>query len=162
TVVQQISGNRYIGTGVQLRFDDKRKLVKIVVPFRRGPARKAGARPGDLIIKVNDVATKGMSLEKVVTLLRGDEGTKVTVEVRQPGAKQTRTLQMTRSVVPFDSVYGYRRASEEDWKFRPDATAPIAYLWVKAINSSTLHDLRKLERRLKAEGARALVLDLRF
>ena len=36
--------------------------------------------------------------------------------VRQPGAAQTRTLKLTRAVIPLDSTYGYKRAGEEGWE----------------------------------------------
>jgi carboxyl-terminal processing protease len=161
-MTQQIGSNRYVGTGVQIRYDEKAKLAQIVVPFRRGPARRAGAKPGDLILRVDDTDVHDVGLQKVVHLLRGEAGTPVSAVVRQPGAKETRTLKMIRNEIPFDTVMGYRRISEESWKYRADCKAPIAYAWVKAINSSTAHELRVLERRLKAEGIRALVLDLRF
>ena len=51
---EMIAGNRYVGTGIQIRKNDKEKLTQIVIPFPGGPARKAGARPGDLIVEVRD------------------------------------------------------------------------------------------------------------
>src|SRR5262249_6136911 len=100
--------------------------------------------------------------EKVVAMLRGPEGSSLTIVVRQPGAAETRTLKMTRAVVPLDSLFGFRRAGEEDWNYGVDPEARIAYVWVKAIKASTLHELRQVERRLQADGMRALVLDFRF
>jgi carboxyl-terminal processing protease len=156
------SANRYVGTGIQIKLDPKRKLTQIVVPLRRGPARRAGARPNDLIVRINGKSAKGLSIQKVVELIRGEEGTPVTLDVRQPGSQQLRTLKMIRSVVPFENVLGYRRRSEEEWNYRVARDAPIAYVWVKSVTASTLHELRQVERKLKAQGVRALVLDLRF
>jgi carboxyl-terminal processing protease len=160
TRMQQINLNRYIGIGVQLNYDGDRKLTRIIVPIRRGEAYRAGAKVGDLILKVNGVNTHGKSLQEVVTLIRGEEGTPVTLEVQQPDGP-VRVLRMKRALVPFDSVYGYRRGPKEGWLYRVDPAAPIAYLWLHTINISTVHDLRQLERRLKADGIRALVLDMR-
>ena len=61
-------------------------------------------------------------------------------------------------VVPFETAVGYRRVSEEDWDFRPDPAAPIAYVRLDASKASTLQELRQLEPRLQKEGFRALVL----
>ena len=159
---EQISGNRYVGTGIQIGIFGKERRPQIVNAFRGGPARRAGSRPGDLILQVDGKDTRDVKLSKVVDWLRGEEGTKVTMTVRQPGETQSRTLNMTRGVIPFDTVFGYRRISEESWQYRVSPSEAIAYVWVEAINSSTLHQLRQAERLLRTEGARALVLDLRF
>jgi C-terminal peptidase prc len=160
---EQLRDNRYVGIGIRLTRNEKEQFPQIESPFRRGPARVAGARPGDLIVEIDGRNTKGvLDLEKIVTWLRGEAGTSVTVVVRQPGAAETRTLKLVRGVVPIDSVYGYRRTSEESWDYLADRDAGIAYVWVMSIKSSTLHELRQAERRLRADGAKALVLDFRF
>jgi carboxyl-terminal processing protease len=159
---EQIAGNRYVGTGIQIRFDDKEKLTQIVLPFPGGPARRAGAKANDLIVKVDGKDMAGHTLQQVVAALRGEEGTKVTMTVRQPGTDQTRDLPMTRGVVPFATVTGFKRVGEEAWQYRVDPETPVAYLRLAAINAGTLHDLRKAEAKLREEGAKALVLDLRF
>lgn len=160
--VEQISGNRYEGTGIQLAMNAEEKLARIVATFPGSPARRGGMKPGDLILKVDDTDCKGLTLRQVVDLLRGAKGSDLTVIVRQPDAKQERSIQMTRGVVPFDTLAGYRRAGEESWDHRIDPAVPVAYVMVKAINAGTLHELRRLERRLQGEGVSALVLDLRF
>src|SRR5262249_51229317 len=128
----------------------------------RGPARQAGAKPGDIIVSVDGKDTKGVPLPKVIDWIRGDEGEPVTLAVRQPKETETRTLKMIRAKVPFDTVLGYRRASAEEWRYRMDPDAPIGYLTIRTLNAGTLHDLRQAEAHLQSEGARALVLDLRF
>jgi carboxyl-terminal processing protease len=160
-VNEQIAGNRYVGIGIQLRMNNEEKLPQIVDPFRRGAARQAGAKAGDVILQVDGQSTAGVTLRQVVEWLRGDEGTPVTIVVRQPGAKETRTLAMTRAVVPFDTVFGYLRTGEDNWRFRVEAAAPVGYVCVSSVSSSTLHELRQVERRLQAEGVRAVVLDFR-
>ena len=160
---EQLRGNRYVGIGIQLAGNEKEQFPQIVIPFRRGAARTAGAKPGDLMVEIDGKSTKGvLDLEKIVEWLRGEEGTPVTVVVRQPGAAEPRTLKMVRAVIPLDSVLGYRRAGEDGWDYRIDRDAGIAYVWVQSIKSSTLHELRQVERRLRADGAKAVVLDLRF
>jgi carboxyl-terminal processing protease len=162
-IAGQISGNRYIGIGIQIAQEPREKLPKIVTPIRGGPAHKGGMRAGDLILQVDGKDLRGVGLQKAIEWLRGEEGTSLTVVVQQPGGKP-RTLKLTRTVVPFEDVYGFRRAGD-DWTFRVAAdgkTSPVGYLAVRAVRSSTLHELRKLEPKLRAEGARALVLDFRF
>ncbi len=161
-IAEQIAGNRYVGIGVQIRKENNSEWTQIVTPLPHSPARRAGVKAGDLVLQVDGKSTEGLNLPEVVKLLRGEEGTSLTLVVRQPDSAETRTLKMTRGVIPFETVIGYRRLSEDDWQFRIDPTEPVAYLSVKSLTSSTLHDLRQLEQRLQAESCRALVLDLRF
>jgi carboxyl-terminal processing protease len=156
------TGNRYVGTGIQIRIDQKEKLAQIVVPFPGGPARKAGALPGDLITAVDDQDMKGQSIREYVRRLQGEEGTEVSMTVRQPGESKTRRLPMIRGVVPFSSVHGYRRTGEESWSFLVDPKSEVGYLSLDDIHSSTLLELRQIESMLREQGVRALVLDLRF
>jgi carboxyl-terminal processing protease len=159
--LEQAAGNRYVGTGIQIRLNQEEGYTQIVIPFPRGPARRAGAKANDLIVEVDGVSMKGVSLPKVVERLSGKEGTKVIMVVRQPGETETRTLNLTRAPIPFDTAVGFRRLSEEDYDFRVDASEPIAYVRLTSINSSALHELRKVEGKLRSSGARAMVLDLR-
>jgi carboxyl-terminal processing protease len=142
--------------------DEKEKRAQIMVAMRNGAARKVGIKPNDLIMSVEGKDTKGVAIPKIVEWLRDEEGTKVTVVVKQPGAEESRTYTMTRAVVPFDSLAGYRRASEAAWDYRPNQDDPVAYVRVDALRISTLQELRQLEPQLRAKGFRALVLDLRF
>ena len=123
--------------------------------------REAGAKAGDLIVEVDGKDTLGVKLRTVVDWLRGEEGAPVRVVIRKPGEKANRTLHLTRSVVPFQMVEGYRRAGE-GWTYRIDPATPVAYVRIASITSGTLHELRQLEPQLRGEGVRAIVLDLRF
>jgi carboxyl-terminal processing protease len=132
-----------------------------VEPFRGGPARRAGALPGDRIVSVDGVATARKRLRQVVEMLRGAEGTAVTVVVRQPMAEE-RTLKITRDVVPLDTIFGAHRTKGGAWNYRTKPNEPIAYLRIPELRASTLHELRRLEERLRDERCSALILDLRF
>jgi carboxyl-terminal processing protease len=152
--------NRYVGSGIQIRLDPKAGYTQIVTPTRGGPMHRAGARPGDLIVAINGKDVKGVSLRDVVNLLRGEEGTRVTVGVREPRASEARVLKIVRGVAVFDSVFGYRRAGD-GWTYRVAQDTPIGYVHLTSIMSSTLHELRRVEPRLQAEGVKGLVLDMR-
>jgi carboxyl-terminal processing protease len=161
-VLDQINHNRYVGTGIQITMNPKENAVQIVVAFPNGPARRGGARSGDLIIEAAGKNVTGANIRQVVDLLRGEEGTSVTMVVRQPGAKETRKISMIRGVIPFETVVGHRRLGEEKWDYHAPGKEKIAYLRLASIRSSTLHELRQVESRLRDQGFQALVLDLRF
>jgi carboxyl-terminal processing protease len=161
--IEQVAKNRYVGTGIQVSYTNpEQEWVQIVTPIVRGPARRAGAKAGDVIVEIDGVSAKGMKLPELVRRLRGDEGTKVTMVVRRPDGSDTRTLPMTRSVVPFETAVGYTRITDDKWNFRVDAATPIAYVRVGSLVVSTLQELRQIERQLHADGIKAIVLDLRF
>jgi C-terminal peptidase prc len=159
-VAEQVNANRYVGIGVQIGISKKDKLPCVITPMRRGPLREAGVKAEDLIVAVDGKSTRDMPLSQVVQWLRGEEGAPVALVVQTPGDKTTRTVRLTRSVVPFESVFGYRRAGE-GWSYRIDPAA-VGYAHIASITKSTLHELRNAQRDMQREGVRALVLDLRY
>jgi carboxyl-terminal processing protease len=161
-VQEQINANRYVGIGIALaKVAGKDDHAKVTSTIARGAARKAGMLADDIIESVDGKDTKDVALGQVVDWLRGGEGTTVTVTVRQPNAKESRTLKMVRAKVPFEHVFGYRRISDEEFDFRVDPAAPIAYVRIGAMSISALHELRQFERKLHAKGFKALIIDLR-
>src|SRR5258708_31937923 len=74
---------------------------------------------------------------------------------------ETRMIVVIRGTVVFETLAGLRKTGDDQWDYRIEPSSPIHYVKIVQINGSTAHDLKKLERRLRTEGARALVLDLR-
>ena len=87
---EAIQANRYVGIGIQLRIDPDEKLPQILIPFRGGPARRAGIKVNDLILEVDGKSTKEVPLVKVIDWIRGEEGTNFTMVVRTPGEAKAR------------------------------------------------------------------------
>ncbi len=161
-VAERFEGNRYVGIHIALSMDDKEKLPTIATAFERGPADRAGAKRGDLIEEIDGVATKGMKLHDVVDLLRGEDGTHVTIKVRQPNDTKSRTYKLTRGQLPHATIEGFRKLPDGNWDSRIDGPEPIGYLKFTEIGASTPHELRKIAQQLESEGVQALVLDLRL
>jgi carboxyl-terminal processing protease len=160
-VEEQFKGNRYVGIHIALGFDDQEKRPKIHEVVEGGPADRAGCKPGDLIDFINGVDTEGMTVVDAVNRLRGDEGTDVTIMVRQPKQTKSRTMTITRGQLPHPTVQGVRRQAAGDWDVVLDPSTPIAYLRISKISASTPRELRKLARHLENQGNWGLVLDLR-
>ena len=158
-VQEQISGNRYVGIGIQLALN-KENQPQIRAAMPGGTARQAGIHSGDLIEEVDGTDARSRPLSQVVDWLRGDEGTTVRVKVRQPNSKESRIYALKRAKVPFQHVFGFRRVAD-GWSYHVEPDLPIAYLRVDPPVSSTLHELRQAERKLRAEGFQAVVIDLR-
>jgi len=160
-VAEQIEGNRYVGLHIALKTDDQENRPQIAEVLEGGPADRAGVKKDDFIEQIDGVDTKGMKLRDAVDRLRGDEGTAVTIKVRQPKAEKPRTFKIARGKLPRSTVRGVRKTSAGGWDVRLGGPDPIGYLQITEITGSTPHELRKLAQRLESEGARALVLDLR-
>ncbi|MFI5459738.1 MAG: S41 family peptidase [Isosphaerales bacterium] len=161
TVEEQFAGNRYVGIHIALMTDPQEKRPSMAEVFVGGPADRAGARPGDLIEQINGVDTKGMDLRDAVDRLRGDEGTDVTIKVRQPKESKSRTMKITRGQLPHGTISGVRKRSAGGWDIRLNGPDPIGYLRITQVRASTPHELRKLVRQIEGQGDWGLILDLR-
>jgi C-terminal peptidase prc len=160
-VAEQIAGNRYVGIHIALGTDDKEKRPRIVQVTKGGPANKGGVKTDDVLEQIDGVDTKGMLLRDAVDRLRGDEGTDVTILVRQPQEQKSRTITITRGQLPQVTVRGIRPASPGQWQTRLVGSDAVGYLRISEISASTPHELRKLARLMESEGIKRVVIDLR-
>ena len=94
-----------------LGMDEQEKRPKIGKVIEGGPADRAGVKSDDLIEQIEGVDTKGMALRDAVDRLRGDEGTNVTIKVRQAGAVASRTYTIVRGQHPRPTITGLAQAS---------------------------------------------------
>ena len=74
---------QYYGVGMQVGPRDGKTMV--MWPFESSPAYRAGLRPGDMIVQVNDKKTDGLNTSEIADLLKGPRGTKVQVTVSREG-----------------------------------------------------------------------------
>jgi carboxyl-terminal processing protease len=160
-VQEQSEGNRYVGIHIALGMDDSEKRPTISQIIEGGPADRAGVKQNDLIEQIEGVDTKGMSLVDAVDRLRGNEGTNVTITVRQAGARTSRKHTIMRGQHPRQTINGWHKQASGKWEYRMSDSDPIAYLQISEMAGSTPHELRMLATRLEGEGIKAIVLDLR-
>lgn len=94
--------------------------MKVVSPIEDTPAARAGVQAGDLIIKIDDKATKGMALQDAVKLMRGKPKTKIELTISRKGAAQPIVIGIVRDVIRVQSVksswlepgYGFVRITQ--------------------------------------------------
>ena len=95
-------------------------FVKVVSPIEDTPAFKAGVKPGDLIIKLDDTPVKGLSLNDAVKRMRGKPGSTIRLTIARKGVDKPIVLTLTRAVIKIRSVkfqllengYGYVRVTQ--------------------------------------------------
>ena len=106
------------GLGIEVTMEDG--FVKVVSPIEDTPAAKAGLKTGDLIIRLDEKAVKGMSLNDAVKLMRGKPGSDITLTAVREGSPKPLKFTLTRSIIKVQSVktrmledgFGYARVAQ--------------------------------------------------
>ncbi len=106
------------GLGIEVGMEDG--FVKVVSPIEDTPAFRAGLKPGDLIIKLDDTPVKGMNLNDAVKRMRGKPKTSIRLTIVRKGEARPFEVTVVRDVIRVQSVkskmiepgYGYVRVSQ--------------------------------------------------
>src|SRR3981081_1666475 len=85
------------GLGIEVGMEEG--LVKVISPIEDTPAYKAGVKPGDLIVKLDDTQVKGMTLNDAVKKMRGKAGTQITLTLLRKGEAQPIVVTLTRAEI---------------------------------------------------------------
>src|ERR1700693_1712590 len=93
---------KYYGVGMVIAPRENHTIV--MSPYVGAPAYNAGIRPGDVISKVDDKATDGLSTSEVADLLKGPKGTVVKITVTREGYNEPLVFTVTRDEIPRHSV----------------------------------------------------------
>jgi carboxyl-terminal processing protease len=101
---QYNEGNQGVfqGIGAELGYEDG--VLVVVAPLEGSPALEAGLRPGDRILAVDDRDVAGENIYQVVSWIRGDAGTKVSLTVVPKGASDPEVVEITRGEITVPSV----------------------------------------------------------
>lgn len=152
----------FSGVGIQIT-PHPSGYIGVFSPLEDTPAYEAGIRPGDLITRINGEDTKGMSLDDAVKKITGPPGTRVTLTIRHEGESGERDVTIVRDVIRINTVKGQKRDdSGKGWDYWIDPDLRIAYLRVSSFNESTVSQLQQDLKDLTEQGARGLILDLRW
>lgn len=92
---EDITGD-FGGIGAQLGTDENSHVV-VIAPLKGTPAEKAGLKPQDWIVAVNGTSTEGMTVDAVVALIRGPEGTTVTLSIMRGDWTKPQDFTITRA-----------------------------------------------------------------
>ena len=145
--LNEMTDGTFGGIGVVL--GQRNKEFVVVSPMEGSPGAKAGIEAGDKILKVNDVDTKGRTLEDVVSTIRGKKGTSVKLLLEHKNGQQF-TADIVRDDIKVQSVAG---------RMLPDSK--IGYIRIAMFNENTGEEFKKAYEKLEQEGMQATLLDLR-
>ncbi|MBM7869717.1 carboxyl-terminal processing protease [Clostridium pascui] len=141
----QTEGN-YSGVGLQVQSKDNK--IVIVDIFEESPAKKAGLLPRDEIEKVNGTAVSGKELDKAVTMMKGQEGTEVTLTLFRE-EKGNFDVKLKRAKINMVTVKGEMLDNN------------IGYVAVSMFDENTSKNFKRELDTLSSKGAKAFILDLR-
>ena len=148
--LNQATQGEFGGLGIEVGMEDG--FVKVISPIEDSPAYKAGLKSGDLIMKLDDTSTKGLTLNESVKKMRGKPGTSIVLTVLRKGEAKPLTFKLVRAIVKSQSVKG--KIVEPNY----------AYVRVAQFQEHTGEDLAKFLKNLRQQNKaplKGILLDLR-
>ena len=145
--LQEMTHGSFSGVGIEVGL--RAHFPTVIAPIDGGPAQESGIRSGDAIVKVDGRSTADFTLDQVSNALRGPAGTHVLVTILREGEGE-RDIQLTRREIVVTSVpYAFV------------TTGGVGYVRIARFAEDTDTRLREALDRLRHDGAKSLVLDLR-
>ena len=138
------------GLGIEVTMENG--FVKVVSPIEDTPAARGGVKPGDLIIRLDDKAVKGLTLTEAVRAMRGKPGSDITLTIVREGATKPLKITLTRAVIKIQSVKSRMLESG------------FGYVRVTQFQAGTDKGLAEALKKLETENKgtlRGMILDLR-
>src|SRR5467141_1461217 len=136
------------GLGIEVGMEDG--FVKVISPIEDTPAFKAGIKPGDLIVKLDETPVKGMTLNDAVKKMRGKPNTQITLTISRKGETVPIVVTLTRAIIRVQSV--------------KSKIIESGYVWVRVsqFQEATAENLvKQLDALFRSGQVKGLVLDLR-
>lgn len=142
----------YGGLGIEVTYDSEYKAVKVIAPMYGTPAWRAGLKPGDRIVSIDDQSVSEMQYMEAVRKLRGQPGTTVKIKVLREGVQELLTFEITREVIQIVPV---KHAYIETQKGR------IGYIMITRFGAKTSQEMASALNEIFQKGVRGIILDLR-
>ncbi len=148
-VREEMEGN-FSGIGVQ--FSIQEDTVRVIEVIAGGPSSKVGLLAGDRIVTVNGRVIAGVKIDnnEVLSILRGAKGTTVTLGIVRTGVPETLIFEIVRGDIPLYSVDVSYMINEE-----------TGYIKIERFSETTYREFYQGITKLKEEGARKVIIDLR-
>ncbi len=144
---QEESSGSFSGVGIEI--DIVEGQLTVISPLENTPAHRAGLKPGDKIVQIDGKSTKGISREKAVSLIRGEEGTTVILKIVREGEDKPLEFRLIREKIKYPNVI--TKMLDKD----------LGYLRIHFFYGDTSSDVKEALDKLKKDGAKGIILDLR-
>ncbi|MFA5360794.1 MAG: S41 family peptidase [Candidatus Paceibacterota bacterium] len=143
---EELSGE-FSGVGMEIAKKDG--YLVVVSPLPNTPAERAGLKPNDIILMIEDTETMNLSATEASQLIRGEPGTKIQLTVYRSTWNEAKTIELTREKILIPSV---------SWEKLENN---IAYLKIYNFNLPVTIDFYKVALEIALTKPEGLILDLR-
>lgn len=147
--LMESSNGIYCGIGSTVTQNVKTGVVSLVKPFVNGPAYEAGLLPGDILYKVAGEEVTGLDLSEVVSRIKGEEGSTVTVVIIREGVSEPMTFDIKRRVIEVPTIE-YQMLKGK-----------IGYISISEFDEVTAKQFRSAVTDLEKQGQVGLIVDVR-
>ena len=147
---EELSG-KYEGVGMEVGI--KEEKLTVVSPFENTPAKNAGLRPGDKILKVNDSFTDNLSLEEAVSLIKGPKGTEVTLLIGRENWPVPKEITLKRAVIKIPTLKLELKDAENGEQ--------IVLIKIYQFNRILPQEFKTASSQILNSKAKKIILDLR-
>ena len=144
--LEDTMGN-FVGIGIYMVKNAEANKIQVLAPIKNSPAEKAGILPGDLILTVDDVQYTAEDMSVASNKIKGEEGSKVKVEVLR--GTETKTFELKRENIKVNPVEGKVLSNQ------------IGYLEFSSFDEGTAKDFKAEYEKLQKQGIKSLIIDLR-
>ena len=137
----------FVGIGIYMIKNTKYDKIQVLSTIKGSPAEEAGIQSGDLIVSVDGIEYKADDMTAVSNKIKGEEETKVTVELLR-GSENIK-YELTRSKVKVNQVEGKVLSND------------IGYIKFTSFDETTAEDFKKQYQELAKKNIKSLIIDLR-
>jgi len=152
--IESVSGEEsFEGVGMEIAI--KGKILTVVAPLEGTPAYKAGIKPGDKILKIDDTISDDLLLEEAVNLIRGEKGTQVTLTISRKTLDKPQEITITRDVIEVPVIR---------WELLAPSEVEgnnIAYIKIYHFTSNLPSKFNNIVSEILKNNAKKIILDLR-
>lgn len=145
--MQEIIEGQFGGLGMMIGIRDD--ILTVLSLMEDSPAARAGIKPADRIIKIDNKPTEGLTLTEVVKLLRGEIGSKVKLAIMREPRNRPLYFTVVRTILKFETV----KSDTID--------GSIGYIYIAQFSKHTAMDLRNHINKLKNKGINMMIVDVR-
>src|SRR3989338_1258096 len=143
---EDLSGS-FGGIGVEIGI--KKSQLTVIAPLKNTPGERAGLKAGDMIVNIDGKSTFDMTTDEAVNLIRGKEGTHVTLGIFREGFSEAKDFTITRETIKIISI---------EWELKE---GDVAHITIHHFDQSLLYEFRNTALEVMASPAKRIVLDLR-
>lgn len=145
-IMEETEGS-YVGIGLYMTIDTEKNVITVIKPIENSPAEKAGILAGDIILKIDGEEYSGEEIDQVSKKIRGEAGTKVTLEILRNG--ESKTVEITRREVSISHIT--TKVLENN----------IGYIAISDFDGECSKEFEAKYKELSKKNIKKLIIDIR-